>query len=57
MNKQIKGVANRFADQGFVGTAPHLFSAVKKAMMCTCGKFLPKNATHIEKKKQQKRHL
>jgi carboxymethylenebutenolidase len=41
VNEQIKGVANRFAEQGFVGIAPHLFSrdkdlteqAIEKAMM------------------------
>jgi len=41
LNTQIKGVANRFAEQGFVGIAPHLFSrekdlteqAIEKAMM------------------------
>ena len=29
LNNQIKGVANRFAEQGFVGIAPHLFSREK----------------------------
>lgn len=41
LNEQIKGVANRFAEHGFVGIAPHLFSrdkdlteqAIEKAMM------------------------
>jgi carboxymethylenebutenolidase len=41
LNEQIKGVANRFAQHGFVGVAPHLFSrdkdlteqAIEKAMM------------------------
>ena len=41
LNDQIKGVTNRFADQGFVCIAPHLFSrdkdlteqAIEKAMM------------------------
>jgi carboxymethylenebutenolidase len=41
-NKQIKGVANRYAEQGFASIAPHLFSrekdllseqAIEKAMM------------------------
>ena len=40
LNEQIKDVTNRFADQGFVGIAPHLFSrdkdlteqAIEKAM-------------------------
>ena len=41
LNDQIRSVANRFAEQGFVGVAPHLFSrdkdlteeAIAKAMM------------------------
>ena len=41
LNEQIKGVANRYAEQGFVAIAPHLFSrqedlteqAIEKAMM------------------------
>ena len=41
LNEQIKGVANRYAQQGFVAVAPHLFSrekdlteqAIEKAMM------------------------
>ena len=41
LNKQIKGVANRYAEQGFVAVAPHLFcreknlteQAIEKAMM------------------------
>jgi carboxymethylenebutenolidase len=42
LNEQIKGVANRYARQGFVSIAPHLFSrqkdllteqAIEKAMM------------------------
>lgn len=41
LNDQIKGVANRFAEQGFVSIAPHLFSrqkdlteqAIQNAMM------------------------
>jgi carboxymethylenebutenolidase len=42
LNEQIKGVASRYAEQGFVGIAPHLFSrqkdllteqAIEKAMM------------------------
>jgi len=42
LNEQIKGVANRFAEQGFVSLAPHLFSrekdmlteqAIEKSMM------------------------
>jgi len=41
LNDQIKGVANRYAEQGFVSIAPHLFSrqkelteqAIEKAMM------------------------
>ena len=41
LNEQIKGVANRYAEQGFVSIAPHLFSreknlteqAIEKAMM------------------------
>ena len=42
LNEQIKGVANRYAEQGFVTIAPHLFSrqkdlltekAIEKAMM------------------------
>ncbi len=42
LNEQIKGVANRYAQQGFVSIAPHLFSrqkdlmteqAIEKAMM------------------------
>lgn len=42
LNEQIRGVANRYAEQGFVGIAPHLFSrdkdlteqAIEKTMMC-----------------------
>jgi carboxymethylenebutenolidase len=41
LNEQIKGVANRYAEQGFVSIAPHLFcrqkdlteQAIEKAMM------------------------
>ncbi len=41
LNEQIKGVANRYAEQGFVAVAPHLFSrqkdlteqVIEKAMM------------------------
>ncbi len=42
LNEQIKSVANRYAEQGFVSIAPHLFSrqkdllteqAIEKAMM------------------------
>jgi carboxymethylenebutenolidase len=41
LNEQIKGVANRYAEQGFVAIAPHLFcrekdlteQAIEKAMM------------------------
>jgi carboxymethylenebutenolidase len=52
LNDQIKGVANRYAEQGFASIAPHLFSrqkdllteqAIEKAMM-QCGKFPLKNA-------------
>ena len=30
LNEQIKGVANRYAQQGFVSIAPHLFSRRKR---------------------------